>query len=231
MHALNNEFKETAALVAEPVRATILWTLLDGRAYTATELSIATESSPSNISMHLSKLLKAGLLKVQTQGRHRYYAFSKTEVAHAIESLAALIPMISGKKKLIMTDEVPGIQQCRTCYDHLAGKTGVAITDGMLRKKFIQQAGNSFELTTKGAKWFAGLDIDAEKLKEQRRSFLRPCLDWSERRYHMAGSLAAAMLDKLLADDWMRKTKHSRALIVTGKGEKLLQEAFGSLYK
>ena len=220
---MKNHFKETAALVGEPIRATILWTLLDGKAFTASELAIAADTSASNISMHLAKLVNADLLKAENYGRHRYYSFSRKEIAYAVETLAALIPQSA--KKLSQADTVISpIQQCRTCYDHLAGKTGVAITDALSKQKIIIQNNNRFELTAKGKKWFLAMDIDADELQQQRRSFLRPCLDWSERRYHIAGSLAAELLDKMLLNDWIRKIKNSRAVIVTAKGQKNLYE-------
>jgi DNA-binding transcriptional ArsR family regulator len=219
---MKDRFKEIAALIGEPARATILWTLLDGKAFTATELAIAADTSASNISMHLSKLLNADLLKAENHGRHRYYSFSKTETAYAVEALAALLPPPS--KKVQQADIISPVQQCRTCYDHLAGKTGVALTNALLKQKIITEIDNAFELTSKGKKWFLAMDIDTDELQQQRRSFLRPCLDWSERRYHMAGSLAAALLDKMLSHDWIRRTKNSRAVIVTAKGQKNLYE-------
>src|ERR1700712_1307184 len=136
MVVMKNIFKETAALVAEPARATILWTLLDGKALTATELAMAAETSASNISMHLTKLVNAGLLKVENNGRHRYYSFSGEKVASAVEALAALIPYTSLR---LSAEEpvIPAIRQARTCYDHIAGKTGVLITDALIRQKII----------------------------------------------------------------------------------------------
>lgn len=220
---MKDHFKKTAALIGDPVRATILWTLLDGKAFTATELAIAAYTSASNISMHLAKLVNADLLKAENYGRHRYYAFSRKEIAYAVEALAALIPDAS-KKSANINDVVLPIQQCRTCYDHLAGKTSIAITDALLKQKIITAGDRSFELTVKGKKWFLEMDIDSDALQQQRRSFLRPCLDWSERRYHIAGSLAAALLDKMLVQDWIRRVKHSRAVIITAKGQKLLYD-------
>ncbi len=220
---MKEHFKETAALIGEPVRATILWTLMEGKALTATELAMAADTTPSNISMHLAKLMNAGLLKATAQGRHRYYALSGKEIAYAVEALATLIPVPSKKREPV--DEImPAIKQCRTCYDHLAGKTGVAIADALLKLKFMVANENSFELKPKGRKWFEGMSIDTDALQEMRRSFLRPCLDWSERRYHIAGSLAAALLDSMLQQDWVRRTKNSRAVIVTAKGQKELYD-------
>lgn len=217
---MKEQFKEAAALIAEPIRATILWTLMDGRAFTATELAIAADTSASNISMHLARLVRGGLLKVESQGRHRYYSLSGPETAYAMEALASL-----GSPAASVADKAASpspIKQCRTCYDHLAGKTGVAITDALLKQGMITNIDSSFELTAKGKRWFGELGINVDELAALRRSFLRPCLDWSERRYHIAGSLAAALLDKMLEADWIRRTKNSRAVIVTGKGQKEL---------
>lgn len=220
---MENEFTKIAALIGDPTRATILWTLLDGRAFTATELAIAANTSPQNISMHLNKLLQAGLLSADHRGRHRYYGYSRKEIAYAIEAMTSLIPQgnpASQREKTILSP----VKYCRTCYDHLAGKVGVAVTDRMLQQKIITDQRGVFIVSNKGEKWFGGLGIDMDNLRQQRRSFLRPCLDWSERQYHMAGSLAAALLDTMLAGDWIRKTKNSRAIVITAKGEKKLYE-------
>ncbi|MEP6747159.1 MAG: winged helix-turn-helix domain-containing protein [Bacteroidota bacterium] len=220
---MENHFKQIALLIGDPVRATIMWTLLDGKAFTATELAIAANTSASNISMHLAKLVQADLLTAESQGRHRYYTFARKEIAYAIEAMSTMIPNSSNKNKFI--DEImPAIKQCRTCYDHLAGKMGVSIADSMLKQKIIIETGNNFDLGNSGKKWFAALEIDTEALQQQRRSFLRPCLDWSERRHHIAGSLAAALLDKMLEKDWMRKIKNSRVVVITAKGQKNLYE-------
>lgn len=222
MIAINEEFVKTASLIGEPVRATILWTLLDGRSMTASELAIAAETSASNISMHLAKLVQAEILKADHQGRHRYFSFARKDVAYVIEAIAS----INGSAIKVYSSVLPvnQVRQCRTCYDHLAGKTGVALTDALINKKIIKSKDQVFELTMKGKKWFADLEIDTTELQRMRRSFLRPCLDWSERRYHMAGSLAAALLDKMIAEDWIRKTRNSRAAVVTSKGQKALYE-------
>ena len=217
---MENQFKEIAALIGDPVRATIMWKLLDGRAFTATELAMTAGTSASNLSMHLAKLLQAGLLVAENQGRHRYYSFARREIAYAIEAMTHLVP--SAKQQPATDDDVPAIKQCRTCYDHIAGKTGVAITDSLLQQKLIIANKRDFTLSVKGEKWFTTMGINTAELRQQRRSFLRPCLDWSERRYHMAGSLPAALLDTMLLQDWIRRVKNSRAVVVTAKGEKNL---------
>ena len=222
---MENEFKQIAGLIGDPTRASIMWALLDGKAFTATELALAAATTPQNISMHLAKLVQADLLNVENQGRHRYYKYARKEVAYAIEAMANLLPPASVKSPGEKENN-SAIKHCRTCYDHLAGKVGVAVTDGLLKQKILVENNNQFEVSVKGEKWFAAFDIDADELKQQRRSFLRPCLDWSERRYHMAGSLAAAFLNKMIEQDWFRATKNSRAMVVTAKGQKKLYEYF-----
>ena len=222
---MENEFKQIAGLIGDPTRASIMWALLDGKAFTATELAIAAATTPQNISMHLSKLVQADLLSVESQGRHRYYKYARKEVAYVIESMASLLPPVSIKSPADKENN-SAIKHCRTCYDHLAGKVGVAVTDSLLKQKILIEKDKQFDISVKGEKWFAGFDINADELKQQRRSFLRPCLDWSERRHHMAGSLAAAFLNKMVEQDWFRITKNSRALVVTAKGQKKLYEYF-----
>ncbi|MEO5564672.1 MAG: helix-turn-helix transcriptional regulator [Chitinophagaceae bacterium] len=222
---METQFKQISALIGDPTRATILWTLLDGKAFTATELAITADTSPQNISMHLTKLVQADLLSVESQGRHRYYKFSRDDIAYAIEALANLIPH-PRIDKTAPVESTSAIKYCRTCYDHLAGKIGVAVTDSLLQQKIIVDINNNYEISKKGKKWFSDLNIDIDTLNEQRRSLLRPCLDWSERRHHIAGSLAAALLNFILTEDWARRTKNSRAITITGKGEKKLYEYF-----
>ena len=222
---MENRFKYIASLIGDPTRATILWTLLDGKAFTATELSIAADTSPQNISMHLNKLVNADLLCVARQGRHKYYQFSRKDIAYAVEALANLIPPDSPKNNNSNENNSP-IKYCRTCYDHLAGKVGVMITDSLLLQKIIVDGNNDFEVSARGQKWFSGLGIHIDDLRQQRRCFARPCLDWSERRPHIAGSLAASLLDKMFLNDWIRKTKNSRAIIITANGQKEINKYF-----
>jgi DNA-binding transcriptional ArsR family regulator len=220
---MENSITQIASLIGEPVRAKILWTMMDGRAYTARELAIGVETTPQNLSMHLSKLLRAGLLAVEAQGRHRYYTFSRGEVADVIEAMANLIPGEQMVKKDM--DAVP-IKFCRTCYDHLAGKVGVSILEGLLRQKLMVYRDKELEVTPKGLQWFAGWGIDCAEVRQQRRAFAKPCLDWTERRHHLAGALGAALLEKMLEAHWLRRTAQSRAVVVTAKGRQALEAQF-----
>lgn len=219
------DIEHIATLIGEPVRFRILWALLDGRAYTATELALLADTSPQNASMHLAKLVQAALLRVSSQGRHRYYSFARDEVAYALEALANLAPAPATKKPL--QEKASPVKHCRTCYDHLAGKAGVLITESLLKKAYLVEKNNTYEISNKGQRWFAGLGIDTKVLGKQRRVLARPCLDWSERRYHLAGTLGAALLDKMLTADWLRTTKNSRAVVITGKGQQELYRLLG----
>lgn len=222
---MEDQFIKVAGLIGDATRAAIMWTLLDGRAFTATELSIAVNTSPQNISMHLGKLLEANLLSVEKQGRNKYYRFSNKEVAYVVEAMANLIskPDISSKEK---SENYPPVKYCRTCYDHLAGKIGVALADSLLEQKIIIEKNTTFEISQEGEKWFSGFGINIEEARKQKRIFLKPCLDWSERRYHIAGSIGTLLLNKMLEQDWIRRTTNSRAIIITGKGEKEMLKSF-----
>ncbi|KAF2325795.1 winged helix-turn-helix transcriptional regulator [Flavobacterium daemonense] len=222
---MEDQFIKTSSLIGDPTRASILWTLMDGRAFTATELAVSVNTSPQNISMHLGKLLDADLLCVEKQGRHKYYRFSNKEVAYALEAMASLVPKpeVSLKNK---PENYPPIKFCRTCYDHLTGKIGVAVTDSLLEQEIIVEKNNAFEISKEGEKWFSDLGINLEEAQKQKRIFLKPCLDWSERRNHIAGSVGTLLFNKMINEDWLRKTENSRAIIVTGKGEAALLKYF-----
>ena len=183
---MEDKFVSVAALICEPTRAKMLWNLLDGRAYTASELSIVANTSPSAASNHLSKLLDAELVKVETQGRHRYYSLSNSEVAHAVEGLANLAG--SDLTKTVRKErEKEGVKYCRTCYDHLAGFVGVSIVEALEKNGYLAKSGKAYTISEEGWQWFLIFDISKDDFKNSRRSLTRQCLDWSERRPHLAG--------------------------------------------
>lgn len=247
---MENEFGTMAALIGDPMRARILWTLFGGRTYSATELAACVDTSPQNLSMHLAKLIKADLLSVEVLGRHRYYSFSRPEVAYAVESLAGLLPQRPDASE----KEDPPIRVCRTCYDHLAGRVGVQLTESLVRQGLIRpdhengdgrtrgpaisaakgnpdrsggMTGHAFLVTPKGTRFFATMGIDCDALRHQRRGLARACLDWTERRPHLAGSLGAAFLQLMLDRHWLRQMEGTRAVQVTPKGRKAMNEVFG----
>ena len=221
---MEDEFSRLTAIIGDPVRSKIMWMLLDGRAYTATELAVYTETSAQNISMHLGKLVNAQLLSVEKQGRHRYYTYASDEISYAIEGLANLLPKADAGK-LAKFDQEP-VRFCRTCYDHLAGKVGIMLTDHLIAQRLITKIGTEFIVSTQGENFFDNLAIDVNALKLKKRSFARACLDWSERKPHLAGSLGAALLQYMLQNHWLRPVQHSRAMVVTAKGREMLLEKF-----
>jgi DNA-binding transcriptional ArsR family regulator len=217
-----NKFITIVTLLAEPARAKMLWNLLDGRAYTAGELALAADISVTSASNHLSKLLDADLLKAEAQGRHRYFSFSRPEVAYAVESMASL----GGEHVYKSKDKtkVPGIKHCRSCYDHLAGYVGVQITEAFETRKLIKKSGTEYSITGKGWKWFSDLGINEKDIPNKRRPLTRQCLDWSERRPHLAGQIGALLLNSMLEKAWFKRVQFSRELIITSKGRNEIYE-------
>jgi DNA-binding transcriptional ArsR family regulator len=213
-----NRFSHIAALLGDKCRSSMLWNLLDGRAYTATELSLCTDVSAQSASNHLSKLVDANILMVEKQGRHRYYRYANDEVAQVIESMANLVPL-SQKNIRKEKTETAGVTYARTCYDHIAGKLGVTITNSLLKNGIIEEVSKKYEVSSSGNNWFRSIGINIDEIKLQKRSFAYPCLDWSERRHHLAGALGATLLQTMLHHDWIRRIKNSRELLLTSKGK------------
>lgn len=220
----SHSFISVASLIGEPARARMLWNLMDGKAYTATELAYAADISPTSASNHLGKMLEADLLKVDVQGRHRYFSFARPEVAYVIESLASLVD----KRTIPGTDkEISGMKYCRSCYDHLAGNVGVRITEALEKKKFIRKMNKEYSISREGWKWLSELEIGEDKISKGRRPLARQCLDWSERKPHLAGQVGALLLTRMLEKNWLRKVQFSRELVVTSKGNASLYRLLG----
>lgn len=222
MGEFENQFSQLALLLGSKARSAMLWNLLDGRAYTATELSLCAEISAQSASNHLIKLVEANLLAIETQGRHRYYRFANPDVARVVESMASLLPISQSHKK-VKRPEPTGELFARTCYDHLAGKVGVDITDSLVKKGMIKPTGNKYRMTVLGEKWFQSIGINIDEVKSAKRLFAYQCLDWSERRHHIAGALGAAICRMMLKHDWIRRKENTREVIVTAKGKKALK--------
>ena len=216
------ELVKIAALVGEPARAIMLWNLMGGQARPAGELAYYANVSAQNASAHLAKLVDGGLLAVEARGRHRYFRLANPEVAHAVEALAALIssgdPKSTDKSRPAPQPHAPDLKYARTCYDHLAGRVAVDLCDALINKRYLAQAGNVYEVTSHGEMWFCELGIEIGKLRQQRRAFARQCLDWSERRPHLAGALGAAVLAHMFRHGWIARVRSSRLIRVTTKG-------------
>lgn len=218
------DFAQLLGLVGEPARARMLWRLLDGQALTATELADHADVSPQSASAHLNKLMAAGLLVVERQGRHRYYRFARSEVAYAIEALANLLPHPPTRH---VPDRTPvGLRYVRTCYDHLAGRVAVEIYQALVHRHYLVPDGS--DLTPTGHTWCQSIGIMPIDFSQAgRRALVRPCLDWSERRPHLAGKLGSLLLDQFVSLDWMRKTTQARGIVITLDGQSALYHHLG----
>lgn len=216
-----------AELMGEPARAAILIALADGRALPAGELARAASVSAQSASGHLSKLVAGGLLSVQSEGRHRYYRMSGPEVAHALEALGA-ISTVSPRPGAPRPREGLALYNLRSCYDHLAGRVAVDIARVLEASRVIRGHGErDYELCPGGPEWFAALGVDTDALAGSRRSFARRCLDWTERRPHLAGALGAALCSRLLSLGWLARLPRTRALRITHRGASELASRFG----
>ena len=214
-----------AALISEPSRASILSALMGGEALPASELAYRSQITPQTASSHLAKLVDGNLIEVAKIGRHRYYSLKNEDVAKIIESLQVIAPE---QKSIVKANpKVPQkLRYVRTCYDHLAGKLGVSVTQSLLEDGYLSEAEDAYLLTTNGEKLMETWQIDIAELQKKRRKFAYPCLDWSERRFHIAGSLGAAIKNVFFENEWVKHVPHSRALLVTKKGERILKENF-----
>ncbi|PJJ47877.1 ArsR/SmtB family transcription factor [Hymenobacter chitinivorans] len=211
---MEENFVRAAALLGEPARATMLWNLLDGRAYTARELALCADLSPSAASNHLSQLVAAGVLRVVKQGRHKYFGFASDHMAGVIEGVSTLLPAPSPGAAA----RRQGLWYCRKCYDHLAGHVGVLITEALVARQLLLPGGAEFQVSSLGRTWCEtlGLQVPAPG----RRPVAKPCLDWSERKSHLAGALGQLLFNRLLELGWLRPTAHSREVVVTLAGER-----------
>ncbi|MBO0780846.1 MAG: helix-turn-helix transcriptional regulator [Ktedonobacteraceae bacterium] len=213
-----------AFLLGEPARATILTALLGGVALPASELVFRCQLTQQTVSAHLAKLVAGGLLVVEPRGRHRYYRLANAEVGHALEALQVVAPR-PPVRSLRQSEETRALCFARTCYDHLAGKLGVSITQAMLQRGYLAEAEKSYLLTTEGEQWLTHLGIDVSEARHKRRVFAASCLDWSERRSHLAGALGASFATRLFQQGWIVRSSTSRAIHLSEAGQSgLLQE-------
>jgi DNA-binding transcriptional ArsR family regulator len=217
---------EVASLIGDPSRITMLVSLLGGKALPASELASSARISPQTASSHLAKMVEGGLLIHESYGRHKYFRLASREVANALEALQAIAPQ-KPVRSLRESDQLKALQYARTCYDHLAGKIGVALTDKLLELKLIEESENDFILSEAGKKKLKEFGVEVEGSTKSRRHFARQCLDWSERRYHLAGSLGAALTNRLFELQWIENLPGGRAVRVTDAGRKGLSEEFG----
>jgi DNA-binding transcriptional ArsR family regulator len=232
--ASNSRFAEVAALAGDPARAAMLHALMDGRALTATELAHAAGVTPQTASGHLVRMATGGLLGVEKQGRHRYYRLASPAVAQMLESIMQVASVPDpAQRRVVVGPRDAALRTARTCYDHLAGRLGVALADALGEEGRVELSGDGGLVTDAGLEFFGRIGIDLGALAARRggrpaRILCRPCLDWSERRPHLAGGIGAALCAHSFAHDWIRRIRGTRAVAVTPKGERVFREQFGA---
>ncbi|MEO5757959.1 MAG: winged helix-turn-helix domain-containing protein [Mesorhizobium sp.] len=212
-----------ASLVGDPARANMLNALMGGTALTASELALEAGVSLPTASSHLSKLMEGGLLTVASQGRHRYYGLAGPQVAGMIEAITGVAEAV-GPKRVRPGPRDSAMRVARVCYDHLAGEQAVAMLDRLIDRKILLRDDKDIRLAPSAASHFAaiGIEVDAKP----RRPVCRACLDWSVRRSHLAGTLGAAILDKIIAEKWARREKDSRAVVFSLPGKQAFERVF-----
>ena len=214
-----------AALVAEPTRARMLAFLLSGEYASAGELARAASVGAATASAHLAKLVDAGLAVCEPRGRHRYFRLADADVAHALEALAMVAERSSHEREWSAPARLR-LREARCCYGHLAGRRGVALLSRLVARGWLAEADGGYALTPAGVAGLATLGFDASTLPPERPAALRrlayPCLDWSERRDHLAGRLASELLAHFVAQGWLRRIGGERALELTPTGRQAL---------
>jgi DNA-binding transcriptional ArsR family regulator len=223
----NAKFAEIAALAGDPGRASMLNGLMDGRALTATELARLAGVTPQTASSHLMRMTEAGLLSVEKQGRHRYHRLASPAVAQMIESIMRLAAPDIATKPLRTGPRDAALRAGRTCYDHLAGRLGVSIADALVSSGHLRLGLDAGEVTDSGVALFDRAGIAIEASARRGRVLCRPCLDWSERRPHLAGAIGAALCSHCFDNGWIRRIDGTRAVSVTPQGRRKLFETFG----
>ena len=210
-------------MIGERARAEMLVALMAGEALTATELAAAASVTKQTASTHLAKLVDAGLLEVAVQGRHRYFRLADTRVARLIEQV---IGVAARHPRRAFGPRDDAMRKARVCYDHLAGELGVLVHDSLVQRRMLHVGSRGVELTDGGAAALARLGVDVAALDAGRRPMCRACLDWSVRRYHLAGAVGSALLARILALGWATRRRTSRVIAFSASGERAFRRAF-----
>ena len=226
MPTIAPQLAEVAQLVADPGRANILSTLMDGRSLSASELAVVAGVTPQTTSSHLAKLVQRELLTVEKRGRRRFYRLATPLIAQMLEGIMTVA--VTGPPRFRPPSRMDAeMRRARTCYDHLAGELGVALADAMRDRALVVLDADAGELTAEGSEFLAGLGIDLTSPTRSRRAFCRPCLDWSERRPHLAGRVGASIAGLSLERGWIRRRSQGRSVEITADGIAAFGELFG----
>ncbi|WP_020666172.1 ArsR/SmtB family transcription factor [Amycolatopsis nigrescens] len=223
---MGTDFAAVARLLANPARSAVVDALQAGRPLAAGELAQLAGVRPSTTSEHLTMLVQGGLLTVVHAGRHRYYQLAGTAVSDALEALSHICPA-TPVRSLRQASAARTYQYARTCYDHLAGALGVALLDAMLDREWLAPGDPDYTLTPSGATELGRLGVDLAACRRSRRQFARPCLDWTQRRPHLAGALGAAITATLNTHGWLRPGSPNRGVRITTTGQTRLHTTFG----
>ncbi len=213
------DIAQIAALIGDPARANMLAALTGGRALTATELAAIGGITLQTASSHLSKLEAGGLLAQRKQGRHRYFTLADEAAARLIETMMGFAST-RGHLRYRPGPKDPALRKARVCYDHLAGDYGVRMLDSFVCHGDIASDGENLTVTAKGRTQLEAFGIDLSRLSASRRPLCKSCLDWSERRSHLAGTLGKALLAHMFDKGWARRSEESRAVLFTPEGER-----------
>jgi DNA-binding transcriptional ArsR family regulator len=219
-----------ASLFADPARALILRSLIDGSMRPAGELAWTANISAQSASAHLTKLVDGGLLVAEAQGRHRYFRLANAQVADAIEAFASLSAAVRPRaaRSVLPSKAVP-IQflNARTCYDHLAGEMAVRVCEAMVKARWLARDGRDFRVTRLGERKLGALNVDLGAARRSRRVLARACVDLTQRRPHVGGALGAALLDLYVKRGWILRARRSRVVTITPRGQDGFRRAFG----
>jgi DNA-binding transcriptional ArsR family regulator len=219
------DISHIAALIGDPARANMLTVLMGGKALTVSELAEEAGVTIQTASAHLSKMEAGGLLRPRKQGRHKYFALATDDVARVLEALMGLAAG-AGHLRRRTGPKDESLRKARVCYNHLAGEMGTRLYDSLLGRHFIAACGDGMSLTAQGAAFVTGFGVDLEALRQRKAPLCRECLDWSERRPHLAGSLGRALLGRIEALAWARKDQDSRAVLFSSSGEAQFSQVF-----
>lgn len=213
------------ALVGDRARAAMLSQLTAGRSFTATELARAARVTKQTTSSHLRRLVDGGLVAVESRGRHRYFRLTGPDVGTMLERIMGVATRVGALRSDPGAPE-PELRKARICYDHLAGELAVAVFDALLRRKLLRRDDRRLALTEPGQRLFQKMGMDVPALRKARRPLCLACLDWSERRHHLAGGLGAALLAHCISRGWARRQRDTRAVSFSALGEQALRARF-----